>query len=212
MDSKILFCEHPHKPLKAGGEYCSYYSEIFYALRELIDIEFISYSPHKISELGKNWKAIILGFGHTDCGDGNSPKAIINDTNTPLFTIINKEYTGLNEKLNWIKNMNATAALTVLHKYNEYTKETGIPFHRIMWSCNEKLFKNYGGDYRHDLFYSGVIRQEQSDNLRDKICNREAARLVQQELEQHYEKSTLQKKAEYGIVTIKNAIRRAKFG
>ena len=37
-DMKVLFCEHPNKPLRNG--YCSYYSEIFYALKEFFDIEF----------------------------------------------------------------------------------------------------------------------------------------------------------------------------
>ena len=139
MGTKVLFCEHPNSPLKKGGEYCSYYSEIFYALKEILDIKFVSASPSKISELGDDFDLVILGFGHTNCGD-TSPKSIIKDIDVPLFPILNK-----------------------------YSKETGVPFHRIMWSCNEDLFKDYGEGYEYDLFYSGVIRKEQHNNFRSKI-------------------------------------------
>jgi len=165
---KILVCEHPRKQLKKVG-YCSYYGEIFYALEKNHDVTFVSKDPKKISELGTGWDAIILGFGHTDVGDGNSPKPIVQDTSIPLFPILNKEYSGLDSKLRWIKSMNATAGLTVVHQVAEFQKATGVPFHRIMWSCDQDLFKDYGEDYEYDLFYSGVIRNEQFNNLRSKI-------------------------------------------
>lgn len=166
----FLFCEHPNKPLKQEG-YCSYYSEIFYALRDIMDIEYISCSPKQISELGNHWEAIVLGFGHTDCGDENKPRDILRDIDIPTFPILNKEYTGLHEKLNWIRNMNATAALTVHHDYNQFRDITGIPFHRIMWSANEHLFKDYEEGYSCDLFFSGVTRPEQTENLRERILS-----------------------------------------
>lgn len=170
MGIKGLFCEHPNSPLKSGGEYCSYYSEIFYALNDVLDIKFVSASPSKISELGNDFDFVILGFGHTNCS-GLSPKSIIKDIDIPVFPILNKEYAGLQHKLNWIKDIKATAALTVHHNYNKYSKETGVPFHRIMWSCNKDLFKDYGENYEYDLFYSGVIRKEQYNNFRSKIYN-----------------------------------------
>ena len=34
-----------------------------------------------------------------------------------------------------------------------------------MWSANENLFKDYGEDYKYDLFFSGVTRPEQTENL-----------------------------------------------
>lgn len=164
---KILFCEHPAKPLKKEG-YCSYYGEIFYALQKVCDITFLSKTPSKVSELGSNWDAIILGHAHTDVGE-MKPRLLIQDTTIPIFPILNKEYTGLENKLNWIKSMNATAGLTVHHETEKFTKITGIPFHRFMWSCNENIFKDYGGDYNHDLFYSGVVRSEQHQDFRSRI-------------------------------------------
>jgi len=170
---KILFFEHPRKALQKQG-YCSYYGEIFYALQEVMDITFASHGLNNISELSQygtvgQWDAIILGFGHGDVGDGNIPAPINQDTKIPLFPILNKEYTGLEGKLNWIKSMNATAALTVQHEVDKFTGITGIPFHRIMWSCDENLFKDYGDDYSCDLFYSGVVRPEQHNDFRNRI-------------------------------------------
>jgi hypothetical protein len=167
---KILFCEHPRKPLQKKG-YCSYYGETFYALEKNHDVTFVSKDPKKISELGTGWDAIILGFGHTDVGDSNSPKLIIQDTSTPLFPILNKEYSALDSKLQWIKSMNATAALTVVHQVAEFQKATGVPFHRIMWSADTDIYHSYGSEYDHDLFFSGVTRPEQSQNFREKILS-----------------------------------------
>lgn len=164
---KVLFCEHPNKPLKSG--YCSYYSEIFYALREVFDIEFKNFIPTKTSDFN-GYDIVFLGFGHTDCSDGK-PVSIQRDTDVLLFPILNKEYTGLYNKLNWIKEMQATAALTVHHNIDFYREYTNIPFHRIMWSANEKQFKDYGGEYKHDLFFSGVTRPEQSENLRERVLS-----------------------------------------
>ena len=67
--------------------------------------------------------------------------------------------------------MKPTAALTVHHDTEEYSKITGVPFHRIMWSANENLFKDYGEDYKYDLFFSGVTRPEQTENLRERILS-----------------------------------------
>lgn len=162
---KFLFCEHPNKPLRNG--YCSYYSEIFYALKEFFDIEFKNFVPTKTSDF-EGYDAVFLGFGHTDCGDGK-PTLLERDSNHKVFPILNKEYTGLKNKLDWIKEMRATAALSVHHDVDKFTYETSIPFHRIMWSANEKQFRDYGGDYKHDLFFSGVTRPEQSENLRERV-------------------------------------------
>ena len=162
---KALFCEHPNKPLRGG--YCSYYSEIFHALKGEFDIEFKNFIPRKTSEFG-DYDVVFLGFGHTDCSDGK-PASLERDSNHKLFPILNKEYTGLKNKLDWIREMRATAALTVHHDVDKFMSQTSIPFYRIMWSANRNQFKDYGGDYQHDLFFSGVTRPEQSENLRERV-------------------------------------------
>ena len=162
---KALFCEHPNKPLRGG--YCSYYSEIFHALKGEFDIEFKNFIPRKTSEFG-DYDIVFLGFGHTDCSDGK-PTSLERDSNHKLFPILNKEYTGLKNKLDWIREMRATAALTVHHDVDKFMSQTSIPFYRIMWSASKEQFRDYGGDYQHDLFFSGVTRPEQSENLRERV-------------------------------------------
>ncbi len=166
---KILFNEHPSKGIQKIG-YCSYYGEIYYALDKVCDVSTSCSAPNRISQLGEGWDAIIMGFGHTDCGN-RGPSPTFQDTNIPLFPILNKEYTGLDEKLEWIKNMNPTAAFSVHHDVDKYSVATGVPFYRIMWSANEDLFKDYGGDYNSDVFFSGVTRPEQTENLRERILS-----------------------------------------
>ena len=164
---KALFCEHPNKPLRGG--YCSYYSEIFHALKGEFDIEFKNFIPRKTSEFG-DYDIVFLGFGHTDCSDGK-PTSLERDSNHKLFPILNKEYTGLKNKLDWIREMRATAALSVHHDVDKFMSLTSIPFYRIMWSASKEQFRDYGGDYQHDLFFSGVTRPEQSENLREKVLS-----------------------------------------
>ena len=176
---KGIYCEHPKKPL-GGQEYCSYYAETYYALKEVFDIEYVSSIPRKISEFG-DVDFVILGYAHTDIGD-SSPISVLNDTNTLLFPIINKEYAGIDKKLDWVKNMGATAAFSVHHEIEKYSEYTGIPFHRIMWSANQKVFKDYDGGYTNDLFFSGVTRPEQTENLRERILS-EMSRLSNYKVE-----------------------------
>lgn len=167
---KLLFCEHPSKRISKKGYYCSYNSEIFYALKKNIKISLSHKNLRKISDLGKKWDAIILGFGFTDCGN-NSPEPIIQDTDIPIFPILNKEYSALDKKLYWIKSLNPKAAFTVHHDSEKFSEVTNIKFHRIMWSANQDLFKNYEQDYKYDLFFSGVSRPEQKNNFREQILS-----------------------------------------
>ena len=177
-DMKVLFCEHPSKSLRGG--YCSYYGEIFYALREKFDIDFKNFVPRKTSEF-EGYDAVFLGFGHTDCGEGK-PQTLIRDSKVKLFPILNKEYTGLKNKLDWIREMRATVALSVHHDVDKFMSETGIPFYRIMWSANQNVFKDYDGEYTSDLFFSGVTRPEQTENLRERVLS-EMSRLSDYKLE-----------------------------
>ena len=164
---KTLFCEHPSKSLSSG--YCSYYGEIFYAFKEVFDIEFKNFVPRTTSEFD-GYDIVFLGFGHTDCSE-QKPTSLIRNSDVKLFPILNKEYTGLQNKLDWIKEMQPTAGLTVHHDTQYYKEYTGFPFHRIMWSANQNQFKNYGGEYNHDLFFSGVTRPEQTENLRERVLS-----------------------------------------
>lgn len=161
---KGIYCDN--KSLSSQG-YCSYYGETFRALKSVLNIEYKQLSPSKISQIGE-CDYIILGYGLTDCGYGE-PNKILNDTKIPVFPIINKEYASLDQKLKWVKNLKSRVAFSVHHDVDIFTSKTDIPFYRTMWSANEEQFRDYGGNYKHDLFFSGVTRPEQSDNLREKV-------------------------------------------
>ena len=160
---KILYLE---KHMNIG---CNYYTDIINYLKKNNKVTIISKRRGLLSKIvDKKYNIIIIGFGITDCGN-NAPPPLINDTNTPCFVILNKEYTGLNKKLDWIVKLKPTACFTVHHDFKEFEKKTNIPFHRIMWSANPAVFKDYKENYKYDFFFSGVIRQEQTNDWRTKI-------------------------------------------
>lgn len=161
---KILYIENKH-----GG--CNYYQDIINYLKKYCDLKIIN-PLNSLSQCIKqsnfNPDIIIIGFGITDCGE-REPMNIIKDVSLPVYIILNKEYAGLKNKLLWINKIKPNKVFTVHHHYNEYEKIVKIPFVRIMWSADETIFKKYNDIYNYDLFFSGVIRKEQTDNWRNKI-------------------------------------------
>ena len=155
--------------VKSTTNCCNYYNDIINYLKKYNNIDIKVYNKH-ISLLikNKNYDKIIIGFDITDCGDDYPPE-IINDTNIPLYIILNKEYVALDKKLEWIKKLNPSQCFSVHHDVDVFEKKTGVPFFRISWSANEELFKDYQEEYKNDIFFSGVIRKEQTKNLRYKI-------------------------------------------
>ena len=113
---------------------------------------------------------ILVGFGIFNTGE-EEPKMNLNNIHIPLYLILNKEYAGMTAKLNWIKNIKPAPkkVFTVHHDIQKYQEQCNIPFCRIMWSADHNIFKKYTNDYQYDLFFSGVIREEQTLNLRNKI-------------------------------------------
>ena len=61
---------------------------------------------------------------------------------------------------------------TVCHRTHEFENITNLPFYRISWSCDSSIFKKIDDNYKYDLFFSGIIRKEQTENLRYKILQK----------------------------------------
>jgi len=152
---------------------CNYYSEIVDALNKYNNVTYISQKVGSLKNLSQlklnNIDLIILGFNYTNVGDNNMPALIINDVNIPVVIILNKEYASLRQKLNWISDIKPKAVLTVHHEYKKYQEILKIPVHRIMWSAEYTHYKDYKESYKYDLFFSGVIRPEQTNNWRNII-------------------------------------------
>lgn len=163
---KILYYE---TQLKAS---CNYYDEIRQYLKKVSEFKEIC---SNIQEEILSFKPdlLIIGFTATNIGE-DGIKVNLDNINVPLYIILNKEYQDLDKKLNWIKSINPSPKkiFTVHHDFKKYMEYTNIPTHRIMWSANENIFKKYDDIYKYDLFFSGVIRPEQTDNMRGKIYNK----------------------------------------
>ena len=151
---------------------CNYNSEFINNLQRITEMcKIIRLTGTSIKKMidNQNYDCVVIGFGVTDCGDKN-PVKLENDINIPLFIILNKEYSALTKKLEWCKELKPRKIFTVCHDYENYSKHTGIPCERIMWSSNEKLFRKYDEEYKYDICFSGVIRPEQTENWRTKIA------------------------------------------
>ena len=162
---RILYIERDKKN-------CNYYQDTIRFLAK-INTVFLYYTKlrNDFNKVYNTFKpdCIIIGFSISDI-DGN-PNFYIN-TNCPVYIILNKEYQNLNDKLEWIKKVKPKKVFTVHHDYKKYSVSTNIPFDRIMWSADHTIFKKYDDQYKYDLFFSGVIREEQTGNLRNKIYNK----------------------------------------
>lgn len=148
---------------------CNYYKEFRNNIAKYCELKIVTGNiKNEILEFGP--EIIIIGFSVTDTGE-KKPDLDISNIKIPIYIFLNKEYSMLKEKLEWIKNINPPPkkVFTVHHDYKKYQEITGINFYRIMWSADEFIFKKYSDTYKYDFFFSGVIRKEQTDNLRNKI-------------------------------------------
>ena len=161
---------------KTGKGYCTYYNDIVVQLMKKHNVTFSSRRINRLSQITrKKIDIVMIGFGYTNTGSKNPSELHglkINDIKIPVIIILNKEYDAIDKKLDWVKTMNPKAIMTVHHDYDEYQKITKIPCHRIMWSINGDHFRDRGGNYKYDIFYSGVIRKEQTGNFRRTITDK----------------------------------------
>ena len=114
----------------------------------------------------------IFGFGWTNCGY-NTPNNFILNENIEKYVILNKEYAGLEKKLDWIKRNNFKGAFTVHHDFKIYQNKTKTPFYHLPFAGNPSLFKNYNPDleFEYDFGFTGIVRPEQTENWRYKVHN-----------------------------------------
>lgn len=159
---KILYYE------KNNTSGCNYYSNIRKYLAINNKFKLVTNNLKKEISIF-NPDIIIIGFTITNTS--TKPTLNLNGIEKPLYIILNKEYQILNKKLDWIKEINPPPkkVFSVHHDVKKFSDYCKIPFHKIMWSADENFFKKYSSDYNYDLFFSGVIRKEQTDNLRKKI-------------------------------------------
>ena len=175
---KILYFERSY------GNSFSYYNEIKKALGKQNTLyQFADWSPiggpevdinNVLKRCPEKPDVILFGFGWTDCSE-ESPNVVKNldKCDIPVSVILNKEYSALQKKLDWVKNINPAVAFTVHHDYDYYSDVTNVPFYQVPFAVNEKVFKRFEKEqYDCDFGFSGVIRPEQTNDWRTKIVDR----------------------------------------
>ena len=115
--------------------------------------------------------AVVFGFGWTNTGPYPPNSFILSDENIKRYVILNKEYSALEEKLDWIKSNNFECAFTVHHDFKKYEEVTGIPFYHLPFAANPQLFKNYNEslEFEYDFGFTGIVRKEQTENWRSRV-------------------------------------------
>lgn len=159
---RILYLERVDKK-------CNYYEDMKHYLGKYSQLKvYFSKKDNNFQEVMATFQPhlIILGFSISDFR-GNPDFYL--KVKVPVYVILNKEYQNLEDKLDWLKRLKPRRVFTVHHDFKKYQELTKIPFHRIMWSANEKIFKKYDEEYKYDFFFSGVIREEQTQNLRQQV-------------------------------------------
>ncbi len=83
--------------------------------------------------------------------------------------ILNKEYSRLDEKLNYIKSEGIDLVFTHHHSVEKYEKSTGVKF--IFWpfAVNHERFKDYGFEKEYDLIFTGLLRNPTWPNTQSDI-------------------------------------------
>jgi spore maturation protein CgeB len=86
------------------------------------------------------------------------PAIKLSKLNIPKVMILNKEYTNLDAKLNYIKNENFQLVFTHHHEIEKYKKITGVEFIYWPFAVNHNRFKDYKLPKEYDLTFTGLLR------------------------------------------------------
>tara|TARA_Y100001972_G_C7667883_1_gene338364 strand:- start:5940 stop:6866 length:927 start_codon:yes stop_codon:yes gene_type:complete len=156
----------------------TYYHELYTSLSKVSNLFlYNNYNKVGILDVEKICNSIkekidfvLIGFGWTNCSD-NYPDKIKLDKNIKSGIILNKEYTGLEKKLDFIQKNKFDIAFTVHHDFKKYQEKTNVPFYHLPFAANEEIYKDYKIDKINDISFSGIIRSDQTMNWREKIYN-----------------------------------------
>jgi len=145
---------------------------------------FIDYDPNDsidrvLSKAPFDTDLIILGHSWLNDKDGSEvdphPKIQLKNTSIPKVVILNKEYTNLRAKLEYIRKNKFEIGFTHHHDIKKYSEDTGNEF--VFWPFGFDLNRfNYKDEIKStDIGFSGVLQNlnknaNQSD-IRVKIMN-----------------------------------------
>lgn len=89
------------------------------------------------------------------------PDLCLQDCPIPKVIILNKEYTNLNEKLNWIKKNNFLCGFSHHHNIDFYEKKSNVSFKFIPFAFNENLFAKTNEKIKDiDFSFCGLLKND----------------------------------------------------
>lgn len=135
--------------------------------------------------VNNRYEALIMGPGFLSDSGLDRHENIKFNTDDSIIKVLylNKEYKNLERKLNFINKNKIDIVLTVHHKYKEWNKKCQFSkFHKIPFSFDRDLFKDYKEEKIYDigftgnLFNKGVHRETDImgpnfNNVRERIFN-----------------------------------------
>lgn len=109
--------------------------------------------------------ADLIIVGHSWLKDSPSsnidpyPKLFLENSPIPKVMILNKEYTNLKQKLEWISKKNFCLGFSHHHDVDFYSKETKVPFKFVPLAFNEDLFvKSTKIEKNIDFAFCGLLK------------------------------------------------------
>lgn len=113
--------------------------------------------------VGHSWLNDSPGVGRSA-----SDHVWLGDAKVPVVVLLNKEYTQLDEKLEWIKTQRPHLVLTHHHDAPQFQKRIGIPFTFWPFAVDSTLFQP-AVSKNIDLGFSGILQNPKFSELQPNI-------------------------------------------
>ncbi len=95
----------------------------------------------------------------------------VSSVDIPSVMILNKEYSNLDLKLQFIQDNDIRLVFTVHRNHRQWADQTGVEFIHFPFAVDEKMFRDYGERKRYSLGFSGNLHERWID-IRRRIKDR----------------------------------------
>ncbi len=159
-------------PNMSRYDWASYQQDVMDALARRAPVRFYGpgfegYSPDRtlsqlIGAMPERPSHVIVG--HAWLSDNPAapldahPRFGLEDSPSPVFMILNKEYRRLDEKLAWARRVGARAVFSHHHDAPLWSEEAGAPCVFWPFAADCERFFPHDGVRLHDLFFSGILQ------------------------------------------------------
>lgn len=92
----------------------------------------------------------------------------VNGVDVPRVMVLNKEYSGLEYKLQFIRDNELDLVFTVHQNHQDWAKQTGVEFVHFPFAVDEQMFKDFRERKRYDFGFSGRLHSRWID-IRSRI-------------------------------------------